>query len=83
MAGTKDTDHEPIGNDVESTVTDKSHRPPVTRVAEFPPTSSPTGESLGSDAFVDRYQRREILGRGGMGEVTSWRDERLGREVAV
>lgn len=86
MAGTNDTDHEPINNRAdENTLTDDARaRAPVTRVMNLPPSSSSGDkERLGSDVFVDRFHRREVLGRGGMGEVTLWRDDRLGREVAV
>ena len=34
-------------------------------------------------ATLSGYQLGAVLGRGGMGEVTLWRDDRLGREVAV
>ena len=86
MTGTNDTDHEPIDDGAnENTLTDNGRsRAPSTRVMNLPPSSSSGNrESLGSDAFVDRFHRREVLGRGGMGEVTLWRDDRLGREVAV
>src|SRR5689334_17275451 len=35
------------------------------------------------DTFAARYRVHELLGRGGMGEVRSCVDVRLGREVAV
>lgn len=90
-----DHDHESIGDTDEVTMTDEGHRP-VTRVMQPPPrTSAPSSprssssssprssEALGSDAFADRFRRKALLGRGGMGEVSLWRDDRLGREVAV
>lgn len=86
MAGTNDADFKPVIDGVDdNTLTDEAkHRGPTTRVVELPPpSSSAERESLGSDHFVDRFHRREVLGRGGMGEVTLWRDDRLGREVAV
>ena len=86
MVGNNDTNFKPIADGVDdNTLTDEAkHRGPMTRVVEVPPPSSSNErESLGSDVFVDRFHRREVLGRGGMGEVTLWRDERLGREVAV
>lgn len=71
------------GNNSDETMTDNGPRPePHTRVMELA-QSPPHREGLGSDAFVDRFHRRSVLGRGGMGEVTLWRDDRLGREVAV
>jgi len=33
--------------------------------------------------FAQRYQRREEIGAGGMGEVHAWRDRATGREVAM
>lgn len=86
MVGNNDTNFKPIADGVDdNTLTDEAkHRGPMTRVVELPPPSSSSErESLGSDVFVDRFHRREVLGRGGMGEVTLWRDDRLGREVAV
>ena len=86
MVGNNDTNFKPIADGVDdNTLTDEAkHRGPMTRVVELPPSSSSSErESLGSDVFVDRFHRREVLGRGGMGEVTLWRDDRLGREVAV
>ena len=86
MVGNNDTNFKSIADGVDdNTLTDEAkHRGPMTRVVELPsPSSSSERESLGSDVFVDRFHRREVLGRGGMGEVTLWRDDRLGREVAV
>jgi hypothetical protein len=84
MASTEN-DRIPIGRGVdEDTMTDDARRAPVTRVLELPPPVALIGtDGLGSDAFADRFQRREVLGRGVMGEVTAWRDGRIGREVAV
>lgn len=89
MAGTTDdTDHALIttgGGDDNTMTDDATNRPPVTRAMNLPapPDARDGPHGLGSDVFDHRYQRRELLGRGGMGEVTSWRDERIGREVAV
>lgn len=73
-----------------SSTTNTTPSPPPSSPRSAPRTSprsssglGRSGEGLGSDAFVDRFQRREVLGRGGMGEVTSWADDRLGRDVAV
>lgn len=80
-------DHQPIGADdtVGETVTD-DHRP-VTRVLT-PPLSTTNNDAntavqatLGRDD--ERFRKRELLGRGGMGEVTLWHDQHLGRDVAV
>jgi serine/threonine-protein kinase len=35
------------------------------------------------EAFVERYQRLDLLGQGGMGEVHLCRDARIGRDVAM
>jgi serine/threonine-protein kinase len=35
------------------------------------------------DTYVDRYRTLAQLGRGGMGEVSRVRDERIGREIAL
>ena len=88
-----DHDHDRIGDTDEVTMTDDARRAPITRVMLPPPmtqaspssssSSLRSAESLGGNAFGDRFRRREVLGRGGMGEVTLWRDDRLGREVAV
>ena len=84
MTEAKDRDHlVDNGNNSDETMTDNGPRPePHTRVMELAP-SPPHREGLGSDAFVGRFHRRSVLGRGGMGEVTLWHDDRLGREVAV
>jgi predicted Ser/Thr protein kinase len=37
----------------------------------------------GSPSVPARYQPIEQIGRGGMGEVSLWRDERIGRELAA
>ncbi|MBK8938915.1 MAG: protein kinase [Polyangiaceae bacterium] len=41
------------------------------------------GRDLGEDTVVDRYRNLELLGRGGMGEVTRAEDTLIGREVAL
>lgn len=84
MTEAKDRDHlVDNGNNSDETMTDNGPRPePHTRVMELAP-SPPHREGLGSDAFVGRFHRRSVLGRGGMGEVTLWHDDRLGLEVAV
>ena len=38
---------------------------------------------VGDGSFEERYLRRGVIGRGGMGEVVLWRDGRVGRDVAV
>jgi serine/threonine-protein kinase len=42
---------------------------------------SATAFAVGS--FAQRYDRRDELGAGGMGEVHAWRDRATGREVAM
>src|SRR5262245_2045996 len=49
-----------------------------------PPSLVAAGDMPLDDAgFAERYQERALLGQGGMGEVHSCRDQRIGREVAV
>ena len=41
------------------------------------------GGRLDEAGFADRYERGELLGQGGMGEVVACRDARIGRRVAL
>ncbi|MBL8743125.1 MAG: serine/threonine protein kinase, partial [Myxococcales bacterium] len=75
-----------------------THRVPPKRTPEaetlaisrFGKTTEPralVGEVLAQDAMndttVDRYRMLELLGRGGMGEVTKSLDLKIGREIAL
>lgn len=48
-----------------------------------PPTSIGRSSRLGVAAFDARYEHKDVLGRGGMGEVHLSLDRRIGREVAM
>ncbi len=87
---TRDDDHQPIDADdsVGDTMTD-DHRP-VTRVMTPPLSISNTSPNAPSPSLLaalssdhERFRRRELLGRGGMGEVSLWHDQHLGRDVAI
>jgi hypothetical protein len=39
--------------------------------------------AIGGELLADRYRLTRLMGRGGMGEVISARDEQVGREVAI
>src|SRR5215207_2569228 len=43
----------------------------------------PLAPGWGTLAFEDRYSDGDVLGRGGMGEVRTARDHRVGRDVAI
>ena len=47
------------------------------------PMPGATVAELAAGTRIDRYEVREVLGRGGMGEVLSVRDDTIGRNVAV
>jgi len=60
------------------------------QIARFAKNTEPRaliGEVLAHDALndttVDRYRQLELLGRGGMGEVTKSLDVKIGREIAL
>src|SRR5690349_18244819 len=57
-------------------VADRSVPPQVRVDASLPPAQQ-------RDADPDRYQLRDVIGEGGMGEVRLCRDRRIGREVAI
>jgi hypothetical protein len=48
-----------------------------------PPSSVGRATRLATPAFDARYEHKDVLGRGGMGEVQLSLDRRIGREVAM
>ena len=58
--------------------------PDVPASAPLPPSwPSQTGVDPLANGSLDRYTLGAVLGRGGMGEVVSARDEQIGRSVAI
>src|SRR5689334_10914417 len=50
-----------------------------------PRAPAPAADDAGEPALVDprRYQRGEVVAKGGMGQIVEARDRRLGRVVAI
>src|SRR5688500_18272523 len=55
---------------------------------DYPPTLADTGSVVAETGmaigeYLERYRIEDVLGRGGMGEVLSGRDDQIGRAVAI
>ena len=64
----------------------KLEAPSVTLPAaepSVPPPSATRSARLEDRGFDKRYEKKDVLGRGGMGEVQLCLDRRIGREIAM
>lgn len=65
-----------------ASATDPGYSPALAPRA-IDPASLIVMAGLGETAFFERYEQKDELGKGGMGEVLLYADRRIGREVAV